>query len=305
MKLRDFNGPLRSAATIWALLALGGCAVQDPNETRVSGTWEEIDTQSFRVSHGTAWRYGNGPVTIAASPDAVLIEALASDPDPQSDAVWMAEGLGAQLLLHEADNNPTYPAGKTTIAGPHSMGTQSSDSTLDLDLSENRARGRLVNDYIKLEFNVPLRVLPPTPPKSDHWATVGDEFWVGHYTRLYASIQAGDTSEALRLMGLPTASAQLLAADKRIYTMLKRLHDYCPDPTQLIKEPGYPGEIIGLSRRGEHGVFRGYVWFHGGDDLEIPTFLNCSITERDGESIEQCLAMQKDCAPALVEANAH
>jgi len=280
---------------------LVGCAVDDPERVYVSGTWNEIDTEGFTVAHATAWRYGDGPVTIAASPDATLIEALSANADPEADATWMAEALGTPLILHSADNNPAYPAGKTSLVGPRWMRTQSSDSTLDLTLSPTHARGRLVNDYIELDFNIPMRVIAPLTYAQSPWPQADNATWQAHYARLYASVAAGDRIEALRLIGAPLESARVLAADQRIDRMLARIHDYCPDPALLVDVPGYTGLITGLSRHGPHGVYLSEVWFHGGGDPEIPTFLNCSVTERDGANVDQCLAMQTDCAPAQLE----
>lgn len=302
---------LRASAWLAALALLAGCSAADQLDCggigTVYGQYRDVNIGNAELRYGAAWGSAELGYGVVLSSHRGYAEALQRSARPLFDSERAAELLGLVTVGAVYDTGGDFVSYFASGKGS-SRGTSSGYSgSLVID-DEGCARGNFsLYDDRNAVFalpqwrpeNVRLYAQGPEggevstsqaggidPPDTDDPLQV--------WAALHAQLVHPDPARGLIALGLSVPVAEHLANDPAALRALERLRTQCPDPARAKLNEW--GEVEGPSTAAPDITLSG--WVSTEIDEGRLRLRMCSVSTRNGESVEQCLPLQDDCRQA-------
>lgn len=302
---------MRAAALPVALALLAGCSAADQLDCSgigtVHGQYRDVNIGSAELRYGAAWGSAELGHSVVLSDHRGYAEALQRSARPLADSELAAELLGIVVIGANYDPSGdfvdyfTYGKGRSSGSG----GGYSGSLRVDAD---GCARGNVA----LYRDNAAVFALPRWRPENASLYTQGPEGGgatatddggvappdsddpLQWWATLHAQLMRADPGEALLALGLSAQVAAHLATDPVALATLERLRTQCPDPARArLNEYG---EVEGPSTAANGITLFGWVTTDLGEGGL--TIRHCSVSQRNGEAVEQCWPLTADCREA-------
>ncbi len=302
----------RSACCLMAVAMVAGCSgVVDSLDCSgigtVRGRYDDVNIGRIELRYGAAWGSADAGYTVVLADHPGYAEALQRSAHPLSDSERAAELLG--LVVLGADYSPAGDFVAYFAWGEGSSRGTGGEYRGDLRVDEKGcARGevKLYGDN-RAVFALPLwrpdnAQLYAQGPEDAHApfavtggvAPPGSDDPLQAWAAVHAQLMHPHPGEALLALGLSVPVAEHLANDPSALATLERLRTQCPDPARAtlneyseVEGPSSPAPDITLSG-----------WVSTELDAGGLRLRQCSVNERNGQSVEQCWPLKKDCRRA-------
>lgn len=297
---------------------LGGCApstafLDCSGVGEVAGEYAEINTGALRFRHGLAWINPDGTHEVLFGDDAALFAALRASPYPGYEAQQLGEMLGAFLVGFRFDADGDYTE-RFTAGTAQSQGWSGADrghievdqggcargyATLDADdwgkfalpLQRPALLGAMLEQGVEAGAADGRHTADDAPRVAESGLRL-EEDALARWRLLHARLHGLHPAEALQALGLSWPLAEQLAGEPRALAALQRVRSQCPGADARLDEYG---SVVGEAepQPGVRLLATAQTFLADDGAMVLHT---CYVTERNGQSVEQCWPLSADCS---------
>jgi hypothetical protein len=255
----------------------------------------------------------DGSYEVLFSDDAAVLGALRASPHPGHEAQQLGEMLGAFLVGFRYNAEGDYTE-RFTVGTAQSRGWSGADhghievdeagcargyATLDADdwgkFAVPLQRPALLGALLEQGVETGAAAGDDTASKDPPVAASGlllEEDALARWRLLHARLHALHPTEALQALGLSWPLAEQLAGEPRALAALQRVRSQCPGADAQLDEYG---DVVGIAEPRQGVQLLATVQTFLADDGEVMLH-TCYVTDRNGQSVEQCWPLSADCS---------